>query len=124
MTNLKIVFGLIVLLLLGFQLSVSGFNQFENENLQIEPKTRQGDTVRMTWRVMEGASLEDRKVSFTFNGEKDSLYRVDWGDGRSNTYVGEGGGNIVWEILRCTHTYDEGEAIYNILLYGIPSNEE
>lgn len=94
-------------LLLGLSLPVSALLPAEEE--KTVPKTPQGDTVRMTWTV-DSTKLTK---SFAFYGELEAIYKVDWGDGKTDTYT------MQWETWeRCNHTYSES-GIYNVLLFGV-----
>ena len=114
MKSLKIGIGLLFLIVLGFQLPVSGYAPM-GESQTIAPKSPQGDTIRMRWLV----SKKEYSREFTFYGEAGATYKVIWGDGESSTttigrtsYIG-----------RFHHTYTVPQ-FYDVLLFGVTPEKE
>lgn len=112
MKGLRIGLLLMFLVLTGAWLSATENVRLENPH-QLTPKTAQTDTVRMTWESSSSAFMY-----FYFYGEESATYKVDWGDGKTATYTGEGAGTNV----KCGHSYSNtGE--YKVLLFGVASEE-
>ena len=109
MKRLRIGLPLMFLILTGAWLSAAESVVLENEQPVLTPKTAQADTVRMTWTDKYGTS-----ESFFFFGEKGATYEVDWGDGETQTVMGEGAETEVW----CSHRYVK-KGTYTVLLYGV-----
>lgn len=109
MKGLRIGLLLMFLLLAGAWLSATENVMLEN-NQPLTSKTAQADTVRMTWEVESRWSDK----SFNFNGEIGATYKVDWGDGETETYTGEGANSV----LHCSHRYST-EGTYTVLLFGV-----
>ncbi len=57
--------------------------------------------------------------SFDFCGEEGVTYKVDWGDGRTDTYTGKGAEVIV----SCSRWYSTA-GTYTVLLYGVIENKK
>ncbi|MCM1041762.1 MAG: hypothetical protein NC396_04960 [Bacteroides sp.] len=110
MKGLRIGLLLMFSVLTGAWLSATGSVVVENgQQSTLTPKTAQVDTVRMTW-VVESTSYK----SFCFYGEEGATYKVEWGDGKTDTYTGKGA-----ETQRsCEHRYNT-EGTYTVLLYGV-----
>lgn len=114
MKALRIIFGFMLMgLLLGLSLPVSALLPAEEEKTMV-PKTPKGDTVRMRWKV----DSEHLFKTFSFTGEIDATYVVDWGDGTTSEYnkpyVSEG----VAFFIDCNHTYSKS-GIYDLFLFGV-----
>ncbi|MCM1042030.1 MAG: PKD domain-containing protein [Bacteroides sp.] len=114
MKNLRIGLLLVFLMLAGAWLSASENVRLENDQ-QLPPKTAQADTVRMTWVVESTSSSK----SFYFYGEEGATYKVDWGDGETETYTGNGANSQV----PCEHSYST-KGTYTVLLYGVASEDK
>lgn len=111
MKGLRIIFGFMLMgLLLGLSLPVSGRVPGNQENA-VAPKTPQGDTVRMIFSKFY--------ASFGFYGEEGATYKVEWGDGKTDTYTGQGPNTLV----ECEHFYSS-EGICKVLLFGIGTVEK
>ncbi|MCM1531528.1 MAG: PKD domain-containing protein [Bacteroides sp.] len=110
MKNLKIWLLLMFFVLTGAQLSATENVMLENDQ-PLTAKTAQADTVRMTWDIYD-------YKSFYFNGEEGATYKVDWGDGKTDTYTGKG----VNSQVSCFHSYSKS-GTYTVLLYGVTKNE-
>lgn len=113
MKALRIIFGFMLMgLLLGLSQPVSALLPAEEE--KTVPKAPHGDTVRMTWTVY---STELTK-SFGFYGELGASYKVDWGDGKTDTYTMQSDAGV-----ECEHRYSS-EGIYKVLLFGVGTVEK
>ncbi|MCM1532512.1 MAG: hypothetical protein NC114_09615 [Ruminococcus flavefaciens] len=113
MENLKIGLLLMFLLLAGTWLSASGNVILENDQ-PLTAKTAQADTVRMTWNVGSPSLFK----FFHFYGEEGATYKVDWGDGETDTYTGKGAETLVSIQVYCKHNYNT-TGTYTVLLYGV-----
>lgn len=115
MKSLRIVLGALLLgILLVLSLPASGFVPGV-EQKAVVAETSQGDTVRMRWYI----SGSDWVKSFYFYGEEDATYQVEWGDGTTNTYTGQGPKSPV----ECKHSYWWVESYHRVLLYGVGTVE-
>lgn len=111
MKALRILSGALLLgILLVLSLPVSGFVPMEEGKAGVS-EAMQGDTARMTLVV---TSLAPQ--SFKFNGERNATYRVDWGDGQTDTYTGKGPWSS--DTISCEHKYSVA-GTYTVLLYGV-----
>lgn len=108
MKRLRIGFLLLFLILPGAWLSAAESVVLENEQPVLTPKTAQADTVRMTLEV-EGTS----STKFNFTGEEGATYKVEWGDGKTETVTCS-----TPYSTTCTHTYSN-PGTYKVLLYGV-----
>ena len=104
MKNLKIGIGVLFLIVLSFQLPVSGSAPM-GEQQTVAPKNTQGDTVRMKYT---------NNANFSFYGEKGASYKVIWDDGSTDQYTGRGSDSAVF----CSHNYSSYGG-YNVLLFGV-----
>lgn len=113
MKGLRIVFGLMSMGLLWLSLPASA-QLAPDAPKAVEPKAVQGDTIRMTWTVSSSPGKW-----FYFCGEEGATYKVEWGDGQTDTRTGKGPDSEV----SCSHTYSEpGE--YKVLLYGVATTQK
>ena len=117
MKNLRIGIVLVGLMLLVFQLPIFGLEQYDDKT--IETKAPQEDTVRMTLRNSVRYA-HDIPFTLVFYGEKGATYKVIWGDGETSFVKGKGPETVVF----CEHSYAIEEAIYNLLLFGVKSEDE
>lgn len=110
MKKLRIMLSLMLLVSVGAWLSATESLVLENEQPVPTPKTAQADTVRMTWKAQDTSSAK----SFSFKGEGGATYKVEWGDGKTETVRGKG----VETEVKCSHTYSTS-GTYTVLLYGV-----
>ena len=111
MKKVRIGLLLLFLILTGAWLSAAESVVLENEQPVLTPKTVQADTVRMTWEVYSFTSFSE----FSFYGEDRATYKVDWGDGRTETVMGKGADTAV----TCRHYYANKGTTYTVLFYGV-----
>ncbi len=109
MKKLRIMLSLMLLVSVGAWLSASESAVSENEQQVPTPKTAQADTVRMTWEADTYYARD-----FFFKGEEGATYKVEWGDGQSETVTGKG----VETWVGCSHKYSTS-GNYTVLLYGV-----
>ncbi|MCM1040862.1 MAG: hypothetical protein NC396_00355 [Bacteroides sp.] len=107
MKKLRIVLLLVSLVGTGVWLSATESLVLDNEQPVLTPKAAQADTIRMTWKVENTSSSKE----FSFRGEEGATYKVEWGDGQSETVTG---GYSRW----CSHTYG-ATGTYTVLFYGV-----
>ncbi len=98
-----------LLVSVGAWLSASESAVSENEQQVPTPKTAQADTVRMTWEADTYYARD-----FFFKGEEGATYKVEWGDGQSETVTVTG----EKYSTGCSHTYSD-TGTYTVLLYGV-----
>lgn len=114
MKKVRIGLLLVFLILTGAWLSATESAVLENEQ-PVPSKTAQADTIRMTLAV----GLDVPYGGFEFYGEEGATYKVDWGDGETETYMGKG----AKEKVSCGHIYVQKHATYTVLLYGVAKDE-
>ena len=105
MKKVRIGLLLLFLILTGAWLSAAESVVLENEQPVLTPKAAQADTIRITWNV-------DYSRKFSFQGEIGATYKVEWGDGETETITAEP------YPTTCTHTYSNPGS-YTVLLYGV-----
>ncbi|MCM1170030.1 MAG: PKD domain-containing protein [Bacteroides sp.] len=113
MKKLRIGILLMALVLTGAWLSATESIVPENEQQELTLKTAQADTVRMTWVVENSSPVK----GFFFKGENGATYKVEWGDGETETYNGAN------YQVSCSHRYST-KGTYTVLLYGVASEEK
>ncbi|MCM1531110.1 MAG: hypothetical protein NC048_08390 [Bacteroides sp.] len=106
----KVRIGLLLVSLVGTGVWLSATESLvlDNEQPVLTPKAAQADTIRMTWKVENTSSSKE----FSFRGEEGATYKVEWGDGETDTYQRAG------YRVDCYHKYST-PGTYTVLLYGI-----